>query len=67
MQNKIILKGLRLYAYHGVMEQERKEGAYFTIDGEVVTHLALLFHHSMISIEAQSFEDDFILHCDCRP
>ena len=35
MQNKIILKGLRLYAYHGVMEQERKVGAYFTIDCEV--------------------------------
>lgn len=35
MQHKIIIKGLRLYAYHGVMEQERKIGAYFTIDCEV--------------------------------
>jgi dihydroneopterin aldolase len=35
MQNKIIIKGLRLYAYHGVLEQERKVGAYFTIDCEV--------------------------------
>ena len=35
MLNKIIIKGLRLYAYHGVLEQERKVGAYFTIDCEV--------------------------------
>ena len=32
MENKIIISGLRIYAYHGVMEQERKVGAYFTID-----------------------------------
>ena len=37
MLNKIIIKGLRLYAYHGVMELERKVGAYFTIDCEVET------------------------------
>ena len=37
MQNKIIIQGLRIYAYHGVMEQERKVGAYFTIDLEVET------------------------------
>lgn len=37
MQHKIIIKGLRLYAYHGVMEQERKIGADFTIDCEVGT------------------------------
>lgn len=35
MLNKIIIDGLRMYAYHGVMEQERKVGAYFTIDIEV--------------------------------
>ena len=35
MQNKIIINGLRLYAYHGMMEQEQKVGAYFTIDVEV--------------------------------
>jgi dihydroneopterin aldolase len=37
MQNKIIISGLRIYAYHGVMEQERKVGAYFTIDLDVET------------------------------
>ena len=37
MLNKILIQGLRLYAYHGVMEQERKVGAYFTIDLEVET------------------------------
>lgn len=36
-QNKIIIQGLRLFAYHGVMEQERKIGAYFTLDLEVET------------------------------
>ena len=35
MLNKILINGLRLYAYHGVMEQERKVGAYFTINCEV--------------------------------
>lgn len=39
MQNKIIIKGLRLYAYHGVMELERKVGAYFSIDCEVETDI----------------------------
>ena len=37
MQNKILIKGLRIYAYHGAMPQERKVGAYFTIDAEVTT------------------------------
>ncbi len=35
--NKVIIKGLRLYAFHGVMEQEQKVGAYFTIDSEIET------------------------------
>jgi len=39
MQGKVVIKGLRLYAYHGVMPQERKTGAYFTIDLEVETDL----------------------------
>lgn len=37
MTNKIFIKGLRLYAYHGVLEQEQKVGAYFTIDIELTT------------------------------
>ena len=37
MENKIIIEGLRLYAFHGVMEQERTSGAYFIIDAEVTT------------------------------
>ncbi len=28
----INLEGMRYYAYHGVMEQERTVGAYFTVD-----------------------------------
>lgn len=39
-QNKILITGLRLYAYHGVMEQERKVGAYFTVDCEVEADLS---------------------------
>ena len=35
--NNIILKGVRLYANHGVLEQERKTGAYFTIDLKLAT------------------------------
>lgn len=35
--NSIILKGVRLFAYHGVLEQERKVGAYFTIDVKIET------------------------------
>ena len=37
MSHKVIIRQLRLYAYHGVKEQERKVGAYFTIDLEVDT------------------------------
>lgn len=35
--NSIILKGVRIYAYHGVLEQERRIGAYFTIDIKLET------------------------------
>lgn len=37
MENRIIIEGLRLYAYHGVMEQERTVGAYFIVDVDVST------------------------------
>lgn len=37
MTNKVILKGLRLYAYHGVLPQEQKVGAYYDIDIEFET------------------------------
>jgi dihydroneopterin aldolase len=30
--NAILINGLRIYAYHGVLPQERKVGAYFTLD-----------------------------------
>ena len=32
MTQKIQIKGLRVYGYHGVMEHERDEGQYFIID-----------------------------------
>ena len=31
-QHAILINGLRLYAYHGVLPQERKVGTYFTLD-----------------------------------
>ncbi|MBR2155299.1 MAG: dihydroneopterin aldolase [Bacteroidaceae bacterium] len=31
-QHAILINGLRLYAYHGVLPQERKVGANFTLD-----------------------------------
>lgn len=39
--HRIIIQGLRIYAYHGVMEQERKLGAYFIIDCDVDTDFSL--------------------------
>ena len=41
MENKIVIEGLRLYAFHGVMEQERTIGAYFIIDAEVTTDFSI--------------------------
>jgi len=35
--HNIILKGIRIYAYHGVLPQEREIGAYFTIDLKIET------------------------------
>ena len=32
MTQKIQIKGLRVYGYHGVMEHEREEGQYFIVD-----------------------------------
>lgn len=34
---QVVINALRLYAYHGVMPQEQKVGAYFIIDIEVET------------------------------
>lgn len=35
--NKIFIKGLRIYAHHGVMPQETTIGAYFIIDITITT------------------------------
>ena len=45
MSHKIILHQLQLYAYHGVMEQERKVGAHFIIDLEVDTNFTAAMLH----------------------
>ena len=44
MENKIVIEGLRLYAFHGVMEQERTIGAYFIVDAEVTTDFSVAMH-----------------------
>lgn len=48
MLNKIIIKGLRLYGYHGVMPQERIVGSYFTIDIEVEADLTQAIRHDQL-------------------
>jgi len=35
--NKVIIKDLRIYAFHGVLPQENKIGAYFTLNIEMTT------------------------------
>ena len=35
MTQKISIKGLRVYGYHGVMEHEREEGQYFIVDATI--------------------------------
>jgi dihydroneopterin aldolase len=35
MTQKIQIKGLRVYGYHGVMEHERDEGQYFIVDASI--------------------------------
>jgi dihydroneopterin aldolase len=35
MDQRIEIKGLRVYGYHGVMDFERQEGQYFIIDATI--------------------------------
>lgn len=35
MTQKIQIKGLRVYGYHGVLEHERQEGQYFIVDATI--------------------------------
>lgn len=49
MSHKVIIRQLRLYAYHGVMEQERKVGAYFIINLEVDTDFSYALQHDDLS------------------
>ncbi|NMB96723.1 MAG: dihydroneopterin aldolase [Clostridiaceae bacterium] len=39
--DKIILKNMKFYAYHGVLPEERMRGQYFIIDVELYTNLLL--------------------------
>lgn len=39
--DKIIIKGLRLFAYHGVNPEEKEQGQEFIIDAECFADLAL--------------------------
>lgn len=45
--DKIIIKGLKIYAYHGVKEKEKVEGQNFFIDCEM-----------LINIDTVRFNDD---------
>jgi dihydroneopterin aldolase len=35
MTQKIEIRGLRIFGYHGVMEHERKNGQYFIVDAKI--------------------------------
>lgn len=35
MTQKIQIKGLRVYGYHGVLDHEREEGQYFFVDATI--------------------------------
>lgn len=35
MTQKIRIRGLRVYGYHGVLEHERNEGQYFIVDATI--------------------------------
>ena len=37
LSSKIILKDIRIFAHHGVLPQERAEGAYFTLNLRIQT------------------------------
>ena len=45
MTNSVIIKGLRIFAHHGVLPQERKVGAYFILDISIQTD----FSQAMLS------------------
>ena len=47
-ESSIFLNDVRLYAYHGVIEQERKVGAYFTIDCEVEADMLDAIDHDFV-------------------
>ena len=48
MQDKIIIKGLRIFARHRVMEQESRVGAYFTIDLYVEADIREAVDHDIL-------------------
>lgn len=39
MKDKIILKGMKFYGYHGVLEEEKRLGQQFEVDLELFTDL----------------------------
>ena len=39
ISDKIILKGMRFFGFHGVHDEERKAGQYFLVDLECTTNL----------------------------
>ena len=41
MQDSIIIKNLKIYAYHGVLEQEKRQGQNFYLDIEMCTDLSV--------------------------
>jgi len=40
VNDKIIIQGLEVFAYHGVLAQEKRDGQYFYLDIELDTDLS---------------------------
>lgn len=56
IESCIVLEGVRLYAYHGVMEQERRVGGWFTV--------SLRVHYNIYKAMTTDCVNDTISYAD---
>jgi dihydroneopterin aldolase len=61
--NKVIINNIRIYSGHGVLEQEKSVGAYYTVDVEIKTD----FHAAMKNDELDGtidYSEVYKIICD---
>jgi dihydroneopterin aldolase len=61
--NKVIINNIRIYSGHGVLEQEKSVGAYYTVDVEIETD----FHAAMKNDELDGtidYSEVYKIICD---